>query len=213
MQRWMLLVVSVVAAIAMTGTLSAAAAKPRPRPAKQVAALKRQVATLKRQVTALRAQVRRLQAENAALSPAGIARQLADAKAVNDRFQSVAAAEAAGYVRASPCEATPAGGMGFHYSNPQLVADPALDPTRPEVLVYAPSPTGPVLVAAEWLKFDADQNLSTDDDRPALFGRAFDGPMLGHGPGMPIHYDLHVWLWKRNPTGIFAQWNPDVRCS
>ena len=34
--------------------------------------------------------------------------------------------------------------------------------------------------------------------------------MLGHAPGMPIHYDLHVWLQKRNPSGMFAQWNPEV---
>ena len=37
----------------------------------------------------------------------------------------------------------------------------------------------------------------------------FDGPMLGHEPGMPIHYDLHAWLWKQNPSGMFARWNPD----
>ena len=26
------------------------------------------------------------------------------------------------------------------------------------------------------------------------------------------HYDLHVWLWKKNPAGLFAPTNPDVRC-
>ena len=68
------------------------------------------------------------------------------------------------------------------------------------------------LVAAEWFKPDADQDVTTDHDRPTLFDRAFDGPMLGHGGGMPIHFDLHVWLWKRNPSGIFASWNPAVVC-
>jgi hypothetical protein len=29
---------------------------------------------------------------------------------------------------------------------------------------------------------------------------------------MPIHYDLHVWLWQHNPSGLFAPWNPDVTC-
>ena len=28
----------------------------------------------------------------------------------------------------------------------------------------------------------------------------------------PIRYDLHVWLQKRNPSGVFAQWNPEVSC-
>lgn len=64
----------------------------------------------------------------------------------------------------------------------------------------------------EYLVFDADGDLSTAEDRPTLFGRAFDGPMLGHGPGMPVHYDQHVWLWKHNPNGMFAQWNPTLSC-
>jgi hypothetical protein len=29
---------------------------------------------------------------------------------------------------------------------------------------------------------------------------------------MPIHYDLHVWLYKHNPAGTFAMWNPRVHC-
>ena len=26
------------------------------------------------------------------------------------------------------------------------------------------------------------------------------------------HYDLHVWLWKGSPSGIFSMWNPSVSC-
>jgi hypothetical protein len=33
----------------------------------------------------------------------------------------------------------------------------------------------------------------------------------GH-PEMPIHYDLHVWLYRHNPAGMFAMWNPSVHC-
>ena len=36
--------------------------------------------------------------------------------------------------------------------------------------------------------------------------------MLGHNPTMPIHYDLHVWVVDNNPSGTFAQWNPDFHC-
>ncbi len=102
--------------------------------------------------------------------------------------------------------------MGIHYVNQAALGDPAIDPMKPEILNYAPSAGGLELVAAEYFKVDGDQNLATDGDRPRVFGRAFDGPMEGHAPGMPRHYDLHVWLWKRNPAGVFAQWNPDVRC-
>jgi len=149
-----------------------------------------------------------------------ISRQLLRTKAALDKFRDVDAATAAGYAPASPCESKPAdqeassdgGGMGIHYVSNAAMADGKLIPSKPEILVYAPTADGPQLVAAEYFKPDADQNTATDGDRPAIFGRAFDGPMLGHAPGMPIHYDLHVWLWKHNPSGTFAPWNPTVSC-
>ena len=116
---------------------------------------------------------------------------------------------------AEECESDPKyGGMGIHYANQALSDDGnALDPLRPEVLVYQIGENGePRLGALEYFTVDADQDLATDDDRPSLFGVPFDGPMLGHTPGMPIHYDLHVWLYKPNPAGIFAAWNPRVHC-
>src|SRR5438045_1839085 len=27
-----------------------------------------------------------------------------------------------------------------------------------------------------------------------------------------VHYDLHAWLFKNNPLGMFAPTNPDVSC-
>lgn len=69
------------------------------------------------------------------------------------------------------------------------------------------------LVALEYFKRDADGSLVTADDRPFLFGQAFQGPMPGHNPTMPVHYDLHVWLYEDNPSGTFAQFNPAVSCS
>jgi hypothetical protein len=103
--------------------------------------------------------------------------------------------------------------MGIHYANQELVADGKLDVTKPEILVYQPTPSGKLrLGAIEYFRADADQDLATDRDRPSLFGMPFDGPMLGHEPGMPVHYDLHVWLYRHNPAGRFAMWNPRVRC-
>ena len=45
-----------------------------------------------------------------------------------------------------------------------------------------------------------------------LFGQTFDGPMPGHIPTMPWHWDLHVWVWAHNPSGMFAEWNPSLQC-
>ena len=104
----------------------------------------------------------------------------------------------------------PAGGMGVHFLNPALMG-PEVDPLRPQILVYEPVGDKLRLVAAEWFV-----PLATGiKQRPQLFDRPFDGPMEGHHPLMPSalhHYDLHVWLWKSNPAGMFSPTNPDVRC-
>jgi hypothetical protein len=81
------------------------------------------------------------------------------------------------------------------------------------MLTYEPQPNGRLrLVALEYFKPAADQTGKDDSDRPHLFQQPFDGPMPGHSPGMPVHYDLHVYLWKHNPNGLFAMWNPNVKC-
>jgi hypothetical protein len=115
-------------------------------------------------------------------------------------------ARAAGYVATGECVEDPKyGGMGIHYASQELIADGELDVTKPEILVYQPTPGGRLrLGAIEYFQVDGDQDLATDDDRPELFGMPFDGPMLGHEPGMPVHYDLHVWLYRHNPAGLFA---------
>ena len=63
-----------------------------------------------------------------------------------------------------------------------------------------------------WMGSASQPPPTVDNPPPVLFGRTFDGPMPGHAPGMPWHYDLHVWAWKHNPAGLFAQFNPKVRC-
>ena len=48
-----------------------------------------------------------------------------------------------------------------------------------------------------------------------IFGQTLSGPMPGHEPIMPAalsHYDLHVWLWKDNPRGLFTSTNSAVKC-
>jgi hypothetical protein len=103
-----------------------------------------------------------------------------------------------------------AGGMGVHFLNPQNLG-PTLDPAKPQVLIYEPSGDSLKLVAAEWFM----PAQLAGDTPPSIFGRALDGPMEGHKPLMPTglhHYDLHVWLWKPNPAGLFSPTNPAVTC-
>lgn len=129
-------------------------------------------------------------------------------------FRDVRRAIAAGYQPTDECVP----GMGYHYGNPALAADTNVDPTVPEILVYVRGPHGSLRLAAlEFFRADADGDTSTDEDRPTLFGRPFDGPMNGHPvppgtPPMPVHYDLHVWLYQHNPAGELSPENPTVRC-
>jgi len=95
----------------------------------------------------------------------------------------------------------------MYYFSPTLGSDAVIDPLKPELLLYAPTKNGVRLVAAEY--FVAEAAVT---ERPSVMGQAFDGPMAGHEPGMPSHYDLHTWLWQANPNGVFAQFNPNVHC-
>lgn len=132
---------------------------------------------------------------------------LAEVRRVTAVYHDVDAAIAAGYVPTGPCEP----GMGYHFVNFEQFGQ--MDPLVPEALLYAPSGNGQLrLVGVEWFKVDADQDLATDDDRPSLFGKEFDGPMPGHAPGMPIHYDLHAYIWEGNPDGVLETWNWNITC-
>lgn len=130
------------------------------------------------------------------------------------KYHSYDRALADGYsIAGEPCIASPAGTMGFHAVNPAIMRSGGMDPLRPPILLYVPRPDGTLkLAAVEYFKPDADQDLATANDRPSLFGRAFDGPMPGHNPSMPIHFDLHVWVSEYNPSGVFAMFNPELRC-
>jgi hypothetical protein len=104
----------------------------------------------------------------------------------------------------------PKGAMGIHFVNVTTIGS-VPDPTRPNVLIYEPVGNELRLVGVEWLVPLA----SGIKERPTLFGQPFDGPMEGHFPLIPTefaHYDLHVWLFKENPLGMFSPTNPNVTC-
>lgn len=116
-----------------------------------------------------------------------------------------------GYLSTVACLDYPQGGMGVHFLNTALIGS-VPDPFKPQILVYEPKGDKLQLVAAEWFI-----PLATGiKERPTLFGQPFDGPMAGHEPLMPKelhHYDLHVWLFKPNPAGLFSSTNPEVKCA
>jgi hypothetical protein len=128
------------------------------------------------------------------------------------RFQDVAAATAAGYVSDGSCVSGPSeGAMGVHYVNAAFISDGVLDVQRPEVLVYEPRDGRLRLVAVEFF-VDAQQWDAANAGPPELGGQLFNYVGDPNRLRLPAYYELHVCAWKRNPNGVFSDWNPRVSC-
>jgi hypothetical protein len=132
---------------------------------------------------------------------------------VTHRFQDIAVARAEGYVPRFGCvSGSHEGAMGLHLVNDALVADGVIDARRPELLVYEPLSHGHFrLVAADYLILSEAWHQNHDAP-PELMGQLFH---LFDSPNrftLPPFYTLHVWAWKDNPQGTFANWNPRVSC-
>jgi hypothetical protein len=155
----------------------------------------------------------------AANDSAGLQDDLAQVRRVTARYHDLDAALAAGYelgwvngsgVRIiTGCVSSPTdGAMGYHYFNPELMADLTTDPLEPEVLVYASKPNGGrKLVAVEWVVRGSNSNPPGVSQAPILFGM----PMHILVPAVGF-WIMHAWVWKPNPAGMFADFNPEVSC-
>jgi hypothetical protein len=140
------------------------------------------------------------------LGPA-IEKDLATLRQVTAPFQQFDVAQAAQWsAKITSCMTDPggAGGMGFHYGNLNLI-NGSVSVDKPQLLLYEPQKNGRLrLVAVEYIipyTFHA-----RDAEAPRLFNQPFkqnDTFQL---------WGLHAWVWKNNPSGIFADWNPDVNC-
>jgi hypothetical protein len=111
---------------------------------------------------------------------------LQQVRAATERFQDVKVALAEGYVR---------------------------DPT------YEPQADGSLqLVAVENLVFQKSWHAAGNTKPPSFHGVEWD--TMQDDPATEIdeahmfepHYDRHVWLYRDNPKGMFAQFNPNVSC-
>lgn len=152
-------------------------------------------------------------------SAAGLEDELAQIRRVTARFHRVEAAVAAGYelgyvtgagVRIiTGCVAHPtAGAMGYHYFNKELIDDLAVDPLKPEGLVYAPGPNGTFqLAAVEYVVPGLASNPPGVSEPPTVLG----SKMVILVPAVGF-YTLHAWVWRHNPSGMLAHWNPEVVC-
>lgn len=173
-------------------------------------------------------------------SPAQGEPTLAEVRALTERFTDVNVALAEGYIRdpGDMCDTAdmmghPAskGAMGIHFFRPDLLGisgppNPRVDGVgthtdfrNPSILIYEPQKDGSLaLVAVENLVFQKSWAATGAKAPPTFHGVEWD--TMQDDPATPIdeahmfepHYDRHVWIYRDNPNGMFAQFNPNVTC-
>lgn len=165
---------------------------------------------------------------------------LAAVRAATSRFQDVKVALAEGYIRdpGDMCDtaemmgrSAKLGAMGIHFFRPDLLGisgppNPRVngsgthtDFRKPGILIYEPQADGTLkLVAVENLVFRLAWAEAGNTQPPSFHGVPYD--MMEDDPRTKVdeahmfepHYDRHVWLFRDNPNGVFAQYNPKVSC-
>jgi hypothetical protein len=130
------------------------------------------------------------------------------------RFQDVSVAEHEGYALTFGCVSGPdSGAMGLHYVNSDILALNEVDATRPQIVIYEPTPGGrPKLTGADYLVFADAWDAKHPGQPPELMGQLFHYFESPNRFGLPAFYTLHVWAWKQNPNGAFVNWHPNVSC-
>ncbi len=165
---------------------------------------------------------------------------LEEVRAATERFQDVQVALAEGYLpdpmnlcETAPMMGRPAelGAMGIHYFRPDLLGitappSPRVDGNgthtdflKPSILIYEPQADGGLeLVAVENLVFEKAWKAAGNAERPRYLGvpydHMFDDPAtkVDEAHMFEPHFDRHVWIYRDNPNGVFAQFNPKVSC-
>ena len=115
------------------------------------------------------------------------------------------------------------GGMGYHYTRGNNLADDSVTLLDPEFLVYAPTnaPRKDGVARRRLAAFDYFMPYSTkwpgpDDPKfthaPTLhdFSTMSDLPDVAFAPSRFGGWMFHIWLWEHNPGGMFTNWNNAV---
>lgn len=166
---------------------------------------------------------------------------LDEVRAIATKYRDVNVAKAEGYTTDNKCvtaemlgHAAAQGTMGLHYVRRDMLGLPPkpappgggrvsgagthTDFRQPAMLVYEPQADGSLqLVAVENLVFAAAWHAKSGAP-PSFHGHAY--PLLKDDPrttvdeahGWEPHYEQHLWVFRSNPNGPYAPFNPQVSC-
>jgi hypothetical protein len=140
------------------------------------------------------------------VNPAEENTTLATLRNATARYHSLDTAIADGFVFLHGCEVREDGGpVGTVYVNMRRLLDGTIDPALPDGLIYERRVNeSPRLVAVE---LAVPFSLWTAPEPPSFLGATF---QREDEFGV---FGLHVWLWRNNPKGLFAETNPNVTCT
>lgn len=114
-------------------------------------------------------------------------------------------------------------GMGVHWihqgGRPGSHMDTTIDLDKPEVVLFLPDTAdmtdtaGDRFLGIEYVVLTEGTPMNTTATVPSIHGVKLVGPMEGHGPGMPWHAELHVYLAEGLESGPdFAESNSGIVC-
>lgn len=133
------------------------------------------------------------------------ARALATLRRATARYHDLTAATDDGFVFLHGCESRPdEGPVGAVYVHPGRL-DGVIDPALPEALIYEPGENGSARLVG--VELAVPYVAWTNAQPPEFLGASFQ-PEDEFGV-----WGLHVWLWRHNPEGLFAESNPNVSCA
>lgn len=166
---------------------------------------------------------------------------LDEVRRATDRFRDVKTALAEGYIRdpfdlcdnaAMMGKPDALGAMGIHFFRPDLLGitkppSPRVtgegthtDFRQPAILIYEPQRDGSLaLVAVENLVFADAWRAAGHAEPPTFYGVPYDSMVddpdtdIDEAHMFAPHFDRHVWLYRENPNGVFAPFNPAVSCA
>ena len=173
------------------------------------------------------------------LAAADQASELEAIREATEKYKDVNVALADGYISPPPVECVSAGheglppewgAMGIHYVNPAILKMTATEPRvdgmsthtdflNPAILIYEPQADGSlVLVGVENLVFQKAWKEAGNSTPPLFAGSEWN--TMADDPYTPAdeahafepHFDLHLWVFRDNPTGVRTPFNPNVTC-